>query len=101
MCLVFLIATHLKTLVVLLLLLVYDSESEIYFIGLLEAWFHLHYLGECFLGMVKRTVAVVQYTDAVPEFRFLRDMESIAGRQGQRLGTLRTFGLRRLIKAFW
>lgn len=64
--------TYLETLVVLLLLLVYDAKSEVYFVGLFEAGLHLHHLGEGFLGMIQRSVAVVQYTNAVPKLRLLR-----------------------------
>lgn len=65
--------THLKTLAILLLLLVYYTESEVYLVGLLEAGLHLHDLGESFLGMVQGSVAIVQDADSVPELRFLRD----------------------------
>ena len=58
--------THLKTLAILLLLLVYDPEAEVDLVGLLKIWLHLHDLGECFLGMVQRAIAIVQYANAIP-----------------------------------
>lgn len=60
------LVTHLQTLVVLLLLLVDDSQAEIDFIGLLKVWSHAHNLGESFLRMVQRTVAVIKDTNAIP-----------------------------------
>lgn len=65
--------THLKTLAIFLLLLVYYAKPEVDFVGLLEAGLHLHDLGESFLGVVQRSVAIVQDADSVPELRFLRD----------------------------
>lgn len=56
----------LETLVILLLLLVYDSQAEVDFVGLLEVWLHLHDLGKGLLGMVQGTITIVQNADAVP-----------------------------------
>lgn len=44
--------THLKTLVELLLLLVYYSETEINLVSLVEVGLHLHHLGEGLLRML-------------------------------------------------
>lgn len=64
--------TYLKTLTKLLLLLVYDSQSEIDLVRLVEVGLHLHDLRECLLSMLKRPIAVVQDADAVPKTRLLR-----------------------------
>ena len=64
--------TDLKTFAKLGLLLVYDTKAEINLVGLLEIRLHAHDLSEGFLGMLQRAVTVVQDTDAIPEFWFLR-----------------------------
>lgn len=64
--------TYIQALVELLLLLVYYSQAEINLICLLEVGFHAHDLGEGFFGVLKRAIAVVQNTNAVPEFGLLR-----------------------------
>jgi hypothetical protein len=63
--------TNLKRRLVLLLLLVDYTQSEINFIGLLEVWLHAHDLRERFLGMLERTVAIIEYADAIPKFGLL------------------------------
>src|SRR6266566_1473221 len=62
---------YLEALAVLLLLLVYYAEPEVYFVGLLEVGLHLHDLGESLLGVVQRSVSVVENADAVPELGLL------------------------------
>ena len=44
--------TYIKTLIELLLLLVYYTEEEVDLIGLFKVGFHSHYLRECFLGVL-------------------------------------------------
>lgn len=63
--------TYIQTLAILGLLLVYYSETEVHFIGLVKVWCHAHDLGESLFGMFKRAVAVIQDTDPIPEFWFL------------------------------
>lgn len=60
------LSTYLQTLVVLLLLLVDDTQSKVYLIGLLEIRLHAHDLRECLFGMLEGTVTVVEYSYAVP-----------------------------------
>lgn len=48
-----------QTLRELLLLLVYDTEAEVDFVGLFEFGSHPHDLGESLLGVVERTVAII------------------------------------------
>ena len=48
-----LMATYIQTLAELLLLFVYNPESEVDLVGLLEVWLHLHDLGKRLLGMVQ------------------------------------------------
>lgn len=55
----------------LLLLLVYNSQSEIDLICFLESRLHSHNLGECLLCMLQATVSIVEDTDAIPQFGFL------------------------------
>lgn len=64
-------SAYVKTLVVLRLLLVYYTEPEINFIGLLEIGLNVHNLGEGLLGIVVATISVVENTDAVPEHGIL------------------------------
>ena len=64
-------ATYLQTLLELLLLLVYYTKAEVYLIGFLEAWVHAHDLGEGFLGVFERAIAIVEDTDTIPELGFL------------------------------
>jgi hypothetical protein len=65
--------TYLETLAELGLLLVYYTESEVDLVGLLKVRLHLHDLGKCLFGMFQGSVAIIQNTDAVPEFRLLND----------------------------
>lgn len=71
-----LLMTYLQTLVKLLLLLVYDTETEVDLIGLFEIRSHAHNLGEGLLSMIKGSVAVIEYTDSVPKFRLLSGIMS-------------------------
>lgn len=69
----------LQTLLELLLLLVYDTEAEINLVGLFEFGSHAHDLGESLLRMVQRTVAIIQYSDPIPQLRFLWVAQVIQG----------------------
>lgn len=60
------LVTNLQALLVLLLLLVDDSQAEVDFIGLLKVWSHAHNLSESLLRMVQRTIAVIKDTNAIP-----------------------------------
>jgi hypothetical protein len=51
--------TYLKTLLVFLLLLVNYAKPEINFICLLEVGLHSHYLRECLLGVLKRSISII------------------------------------------
>lgn len=66
-------ATHLKTLLEFLLLLVDYSKAKVDFVGLFKVGFHAHNLRKGFFCMFKRTVAVVENTYAVPQLGFLTD----------------------------
>jgi hypothetical protein len=61
----------LQALVKLLLLFVYDSQSEIDFIRLLEIRSHAHDLGESLLCVVQRAIAIIKDTNSVPQLGFL------------------------------
>lgn len=63
--------SDLQALIVLLLLLVDDAKSKVDFVGLLEIRLHAHDLGERFLGMLERSVAIIEYANTVPQFRLL------------------------------
>jgi hypothetical protein len=63
---------YLQALLELLLLLVDYTESEVDFICLLEVRLHSHDLGKCFLGMVERSITVVQDSYSVPKLGLLR-----------------------------
>lgn len=58
--------SHLQTLVVFLLLLVDDTQSKVYLIGLFEIRLHAHDLRKCFFGVLEGTVAIIKYSNAVP-----------------------------------
>jgi hypothetical protein len=64
--------TYFETLIILLLLLVDDTQAKVDLVGLFEVRLHLHDLRESFLGVIKRSVAVVQYTDAIPQLWLLQ-----------------------------
>lgn len=64
--------TYLKALAEFLLLLIDDTQPEVYFVSLVEVRLHLHDLGECLFGMLQRPIAIVQYTDAIPQTRLLQ-----------------------------
>ena len=66
-----LMATYIQTLAELLLLFVYNTESEVDLVGLLKVGLHLHDLRECLFGVVQRSVPVVQDTNPVPQLGFL------------------------------
>lgn len=57
---------YLKTLAVFLLLLVYYTQAKVDFVGLFKIGLHLHDLRESFLGVIQRTVSIVQYANAIP-----------------------------------
>lgn len=72
--------TYLKTLRILLLLLVYDSEAEVHLVRLFEFRRHAHDLREGLLSMIERTIAIIQYTNAIPQFWLLENAISIEPR---------------------
>lgn len=63
--------TYIQTLIELLLLLVNYTQTEVDLVCFLKVGFHAHDLGECFLGMLQRAIAIVQNADAIPQLRFL------------------------------
>jgi hypothetical protein len=62
---------YFKTLLELLLLLVDYPETEVDLVGLFEVRLHAHNLRKGFLGMLKRSVPIVQNANTVPQFWFL------------------------------
>ena len=50
---------YLKTLAEFRLLLVNDTESKVYLIGLFEIWLHTHDLGKCLFGMLQGSVTII------------------------------------------
>lgn len=74
----FVIDSYIQTVAELLLLLVYYAQAEVDFVGLFKVRGHTHNLGESLLGMVERTVAVVEYTDSIPEFRLLQNTAAVS-----------------------
>jgi len=56
---------------IFVLLLVYDSQPEVNLVGFLEFGLHPEDAGERLFGMLKRSVSVIEDTDAVPQFRIL------------------------------
>ena len=59
--------THIETCRVFLLLLVYYPEAEVNLVGFFKVWRHAHNLGECLLGMLERTIAVIEDANAIPQ----------------------------------
>jgi hypothetical protein len=76
--------TYVETLVKLLLLLVYYAEAEVDFVGFLKIGFHAHHLRERFFCMLKGSVPIVQYPDAVPEFGFLSKVSLSDAKEAER-----------------
>jgi hypothetical protein len=70
--------THVQALVELLLLLIYYTESEVDLVGLFEVGLHAHHLREGLFGMLKRPIAIVQYSNSVPELGFLLIVSMVA-----------------------
>jgi hypothetical protein len=64
-------AIYLEALLVLRLLFVDYTETKIDLVGLLEIGLHTHDLREGFFGELKRPIAVVENTNAIPEFGIL------------------------------
>jgi hypothetical protein len=58
-------------LVEFLLLFVYYAKAEVDLVGLFEVGLHAHDLGKGLLGMLKRSITVVENANAVPEFGLL------------------------------
>lgn len=69
---------YIQTVAKLLLLLVYYAQAKVDFVGLFKVRSHTHNLGESLLGMVERTVAVVEYTNSIPEFRLLHNIAAVS-----------------------
>lgn len=65
------VATYLKTALELALLLVDYAQAEVNLCRLLIVGLILHHLGKGLLGVFKRTMAIVEYTDPVPQLRIL------------------------------
>ena len=63
--------SYLQTLVVLLLLLVDDTQPKVYLISLLKIRLHAHDLRECLFGVLEGTITVVKYSNAVPKLGLL------------------------------
>jgi hypothetical protein len=75
MCMAF---AHLQALVQLALLLVYDTETEVDLVGLLELRVHSQHGAERLLRMLERVVALIQNADAIPQVGVLSPVPSLA-----------------------
>jgi hypothetical protein len=62
---------YLQALLILLLLFIDYTKSEVNFVCLLKIGFHPHHLRKGFFGMFQRSVSVIEDTDPIPQFRFL------------------------------
>lgn len=62
---------YLQTLTEFLLLFVDDAKSEVDLVGLFEIRLHPHNLREGFFGMLKRSIAIVEYANAIPQLGLL------------------------------
>jgi hypothetical protein len=62
----YVLRTYIQRGLVLCLLLVYYTQSEVDFVGLLEVWGHSHDLRESFFGMFQRSIAIIQDAYSVP-----------------------------------
>lgn len=60
-----------QTLLVFLLLLVNDAQTEVNLVGLLEVGRHVHDLRERLLGMLERPVAIVENANPIPQLGLL------------------------------
>lgn len=69
---------YIQTVAEFLLLLVYYAQAEVDFVGLFKVRGHTHNLGESLLGMVERTVAVVEYSNSIPEFWLLQSTAAVS-----------------------
>lgn len=67
-----------EALVVLLLLLVYDAQSKVDLVSLLEVGLHLHNLRKGLLGMVQRPVSIIQDAYSIPQLWFLGSKARLA-----------------------
>lgn len=76
------IVAYLQALVELLLLLIDYTQAEVDFVGLFEVGSHAHDLRESFLCVVERTVAIIENTDAIPQFGLLQDTVAISTAHG-------------------
>ena len=61
-----------------MLLFVDDAKAEIDLVGFLEIRLHSHDLGKGFFGVLQGAITIVEYTDTVPELRFLRRIVGLA-----------------------
>jgi hypothetical protein len=73
--------TYVQTLIELLLLFVNYTETEVYFIRLLEVGFHAHDLRKRLLSVLERAIAVIEDTYAVPKLGFLDIISFVGTRQ--------------------
>lgn len=64
--------TYIKRLLVLVLLFVDYSETEVYLMRLVKIGVHGHDLGECLFRMVQGAIAIIKNTDAIPKPRLLQ-----------------------------
>ena len=63
--------TDFETLLKFLLLLVDYAQPEVDLVCLLKIGLHTHDLREGFLGVFQGAIAVIEYTNPVPQLRFL------------------------------
>ena len=63
--------TNLETLVEFLLLLVDYTEAKVDLVGLLKIGLQFHDLRKCFLGVLERTVPIVEDSYAIPKLGLL------------------------------
>jgi hypothetical protein len=60
-----------QTLVELLLLFVNYAKAEVNLVGLFKCRLHAHNLRESLFGVLEGSVAIIEYSDAVPKLRLL------------------------------
>jgi hypothetical protein len=69
---------YIQTVAELLLLLVNYAQAEVNFVGLFKVRGHTHNLGESLLGMVERTIPIVEDTNSIPEFWLLQSTAAVS-----------------------
>lgn len=93
---------YIQTVAELLLLLVNYAQAEVNFVGLFEVRGHTHNLGESLLGMIERTVPVIENPNSIPEFWLLQSTAAVSvTRLWHVTEQTPTLGSRRWYRACW